>query len=490
MKSLKRKKLSACLILPFSLICQLSLADPLSIDGALEQISQVPQDIVDEIQSIPTDNSNEPKIELPVELNAGLVTEGLATELDAELPLELGSVELQAELNSAGLSIEASVPQQIIGLNGQLKFAETLDEAGQLAVKQEWVMQISSQQMAQLNALVAQQQIKIIEQENLDALEVTVVRVHVDAQLDSLSALKAALLLDDEQVLSRNHIYQVQSSALNTQADMPAEKNMKTTKAKACAQAINIGMIDTAVDIYHPAFKRVQQAGRIIQQSFVDPDLAQPTQHGSAVAGLLVGEMANLQPLLPQGKIYSAAAFYTRPDGGQGATMFNLVKALNWLAKQPVSVINMSLTGPDNGLLKTAIEALSKQQITIVAAVGNAGPASPPLYPAAYAAVIGVTAVDHKNNIYRWAVRGKQVDFAATGVDVFVPRINGSIKTETGTSMASPIVAAHLLCLINGEKKWPQESRLMMRRYAQDLGELGKDDTYGYGLIGKVKSPD
>ena len=61
----------------------------------------------------------------------------------------------------------------------------------------------------------------------------------------------------------------------------------------------------------------------------------------------------------------------------------------------------MSLTGPNNAVLEASITAAIKQNVLIVAAVGNQGPASQPLYPGAYKSVIAVSAIDSQNQIYR-----------------------------------------------------------------------------------------
>ena len=60
-------------------------------------------------------------------------------------------------------------------------------------------------------------------------------------------------------------------------------------------------------------------------------------------------------------------------------------------------MINVSLVGPRNALLERVVASLVSRGHLIVAAVGNDGPAAPPLYPAAYDGVVGVTAVDQRS---------------------------------------------------------------------------------------------
>ncbi len=76
----------------------------------------------------------------------------------------------------------------------------------------------------------------------------------------------------------------------------------------------------------------------------------------------------------------------------------------------------------------------------MIAAVGNQGPKSPPLYPAADPNVIGVTATDDSDKLYKGANRGTQVAVAAPGVDIMVAAPAETYRLTTGTSVA----AAHV----------------------------------------------
>jgi minor extracellular protease Epr len=236
-------------------------------------------------------------------------------------------------------------------------------------------------------------------------------------------------------------------------------------------------MIDTAVNTQHPAFIK----SKIETKNFVD-EFDAPSAHGTAIAGVLIGSGENLKPLLPAANLFSASVFYPRNDYAQGATMINLVRALNWLVEKKVGVINMSLAGPDNKILAIAIQQTLKAEITIVAAAGNEGPAAPAVYPAAYADVIAVTAVDKNQKIYRWANRGDYIDFAAPGVAILTARSKGDFGNETGTSMAAPVVTAAVAC-IDAIVKNPANIYMQLKKYAVDLGDKGRDAIFGEGLL-------
>jgi subtilisin family serine protease len=163
-----------------------------------------------------------------------------------------------------------------------------------------------------------------------------------------------------------------------------------------------------------------------------------------------------------------------------------MAAAFGWLARENVAVINVSLVGPRNALLERVIAKLTKRGHVIVAAVGNDGPAAPPLYPAAYDGVVGVTAVDAKHKVLVEACRGKHVDFAAQGADVngatHAPDVWVAVR---GTSFAAPVVALQLAIRLAAPDPARRDGALAeLASTAIDLGRNGRDDIYGAGQVG------
>jgi subtilisin family serine protease len=75
--------------------------------------------------------------------------------------------------------------------------------------------------------------------------------------------------------------------------------------------------------------------------------------------------------------------------------------------------------------------------IVLIAAVGNAGPLSAPLYPAAYPHVLGITATDAEDKLLPQANRGPQVVVAAPGVEILAAAPDGGYQVTSGTSVAA-----------------------------------------------------
>jgi subtilisin family serine protease len=115
--------------------------------------------------------------------------------------------------------------------------------------------------------------------------------------------------------------------------------------------------------------------------------------------------------------------------------------------------------------------------------VGNHGPAAEPRYPAAYPGVIGATAVDSDQRIYRYANHGAHVDFAALGVDLPVADAAGGWRTDSGTSMAAPEVTVIAAGVRQGGYPGGANLGAALAVMARDLGPEGFDTTFGHGLL-------
>jgi len=243
--------------------------------------------------------------------------------------------------------------------------------------------------------------------------------------------------------------------------------------------ATPIGLIDTAVAAGHPALREA----RVRYRDFTPPGHPQPSVHGTSVLSILVGEAPDYRGLVPGAEVFAGAVFFNNgPDGREIATTSSLVRALDWMSVNHVPVVNMSLAGPQNAVLATAIDRAFDTGTVVVAAVGNRGPAARPLFPAAYEHVIAVTAVNGSRRVYRLANRGSHVDFAAPGVNVLHADREAGYRSSSGTSLAAPFVTA--VIATSCAQVRPIEACLQaLQRNAEDIGEAGFDPVFGYGLI-------
>ena len=144
---------------------------------------------------------------------------------------------------------------------------------------------------------------------------------------------------------------------------------------------------------------------------------------------------------------------------------------------------NISLAGPRNLVLDRLIARAQADGHIIVAAAGNGGPTAAPAYPAALPDVIAVTAVDSRGRVYRQANQGSYVRFAALGVAVPVAAPGGGTAPRSGTSFASPHIAARLGRCVLASARASAQCINQLDRQAIDLGSNGRDPVYGVGLI-------
>ncbi len=148
-----------------------------------------------------------------------------------------------------------------------------------------------------------------------------------------------------------------------------------------------------------------------------------------------------------------------------------------------------------------AIEYAHDKGMILVVAAGNSNLDALNTFPASDKYVMAVAAIDYNNNKADFSNYGPKIDVAAPGVDILstkaavCPMCSDKVTVGTnychvsGTSMATPHVAglAALILSVNPDLT-NEEVRQIIRTGAKDLGTVGKDPLYGYGLIDAGKS--
>ena len=299
----------------------------------------------------------------------------------------------------------------------------------------------------------------------------------------------ASLELERLQPLSTveaNHKYVVQSTLTNTpliKAITPRKyaNSLIEWPAEGCEALYNIGIIDGDID---KTVLTADSSTAIKSREFITGKQgADARLHGTAIAEILVGNGR-----LKNAKLFNASVVSEDKDGTQYSGVEPILKALDWMARSDVRVVNISLAGPYNRTLDRGIQRAVDKGMIIVAAVGNDGAQALPLYPAALKDVIAATAVDSDAHIYNLAVQGRHVDIAAPGVEVFV----GDEKTGryvSGTSIAAPFVVAKIASDPRYAKMTsPKDIRKILSTDAIDLGASGTDFVYGAGLLQSSKN--
>ena len=313
----------------------------------------------------------------------------------------------------------------------------------------------------------------------LEGLDVTIVVLQAPAGMSTRRALQRLRQLDPGGVYDFNHVYLDSGVVADGAAEAPS-----TTDSPAAGSAVHgvrVGLIDGGVRRNHPVFRDVT----IHEHGCAGGGV--PSAHGTAVASLLVGHDEHFNGAAVGAELFSADVYCGLATGG---AVDAVADALAWMSRERVPVINISLVGPANGLLEQLIRLVTARGHIVVAAVGNDGPGAPPLYPAAYPAVIAVTGVDSHRRVLIEACRGKHVDFAAPGADMAAAGLDAEFALVRGTSFAAPIAAGLFARqLMQVDRASADSAVAALTSQAVDLGPRGPDKVYGNGLVGDALRP-
>lgn len=241
-------------------------------------------------------------------------------------------------------------------------------------------------------------------------------------------------------------------------------------------EAVPIALIDSGADADHP-----ELAGVIAETFDVIGGEYKPHAHGTGMAGAIAAH-AELKGVAPKARILNVRAF--APSGKtQDGTTFDVVRGMDWAATKGARVFNLSFAGPRDPLMSRVIKAAIEKGIVVVAAAGNAGPKSPPLYPAADSGVIAVTATDAADGVMKQANRGSYVTLAAPGVDILLPAPAKAYGVSSGTSIATAYVSGIAALLVSKNPDADnKEVYEVLTGTARDLGTKGRDKDFGAGL--------
>ena len=283
-----------------------------------------------------------------------------------------------------------------------------------------------------------------------------------------------------------------------------------------------VAVIDTGVLFDHPdlegrlldGYDFIKDTGSSNDGDGIDDDPSDPGDstiagessfHGTQISGIIAANTNN--SIGVAGINWSAKIMPLRTLGLDGGTSYDIMQAVRYAAglsndsgevpDTPADIINLSLGGTGYSESEQALYSqVQSAGIIVVAAAGNYG-TSVQTYPAAYDGVFSVSAVDANGDLASYSSYGSTIDVAAPGGDDFdyVYSTNGDDSSGTietiyagmqGTSVATPHVsgvAALVKALRPDLTSDDFDALLRNNLITTDLGDSGRDDEYGYGLI-------
>lgn len=252
---------------------------------------------------------------------------------------------------------------------------------------------------------------------------------------------------------------------------------LRLPQAHTLAHGMNVtvAVIDSGIDATHP-----ELANTIADAFDALGSKEGPHVHGTGIAGAIAAH-AKLMGSAPEVRILAIRAFGAAAVGAE-STSWVILKSLDYAALHGAQIVNMSFAGPKDPLIERGVAATAARGIVLVAAAGNAGAKSPPLYPAANPNVIAVSGTDAKEKLFTASNRGNHIAIAAPGADIFLPAPDGKYQMTSGTSFSAAYVSgiAALMLERNPALK-PNEVRAILTNTARDLGAPGRDDLFGAG---------
>ena len=295
-----------------------------------------------------------------------------------------------------------------------------------------------------------------------------------------------ALEAENIGIAQPNYVYQLRQDANLAargnagDASQYVVSKMRLGEAHRVATGSNVlvAVINSAIDIKHPDL-----AGAVVEQFSAVGRPEKPHVHGTGMVGAIAAH-SRLLGVAPKAKILAVQAFSADSRQSPEATTRQIIAGLEWAIGKGARVINMSFAGPHDPMLQLAMKNAHAKNVVLIAAAGNAGPKSPPLYPAADPHVIAVTATDQNDQLFGQANQGPHVAVAAPGVDVTVPAPSDAYQVTTGTSVAAAHVSGVAALLVERHPSVDAATILeVLTASAKRLGAQGRDDRFGWGLV-------
>jgi subtilisin family serine protease len=269
------------------------------------------------------------------------------------------------------------------------------------------------------------------------------------------------------------------------QWNLPAIETERGWALSRGSDDIVIAVLDTGVQLDHPDLKgRITEGINLVGEGGPEDDVG----HGTHVAGIIAATVNNgegVAGLSWRGRIMPVKVL----DSTGSGTTYSVAEGIIWATDHGADVINMSLGNYASAeFLHDAIRYAYDRGVVLVAASGNDN-TDQPGYPAAYPEVFAVAATDAEDGKAPYSNYGDYIDVAAPGDAIASTYPGNQYAALSGTSMASPHVAAlaGLIKSVNPDLT-NEEVMDIMRKTAVDLGEKGRDPYFGYGRIDVVRA--
>lgn len=237
--------------------------------------------------------------------------------------------------------------------------------------------------------------------------------------------------------------------------------------------SVVVAVVDTGVSPHSFLSGRIFDTGYDLVDN--DPDPNDKHFHGTHVAGTVVDCTPELNVQIMPVRVLDA--------NGSGSYL-NVGNGIRYATEHGADVINLSLGGSGcSPYIDDSIEYAVENGVTVVVAAGNENDDTKYYCPSHLENCIVVAACDSEYEKAYFSNYGNSVDVIAPGIGILSCVPGGDYESKNGTSMATPhISAAAAMIKYANENGTPAEIEQTLKDISLDLGDVGKDVYYGYGL--------
>lgn len=264
------------------------------------------------------------------------------------------------------------------------------------------------------------------------------------------------------------------------QWNLPAIETERGWTLSKGTEEVIVAVLDTGVQLDHPDLAgKLTEGTNIVADDAPNDDVG----HGTHVAGVIAAAVNNKEGVAGMSWYNRVMPVKVLDSSGTGTT-YSVAEGIIWATDHGAKVINMSLGNYASAqFLHDAVQYAYDHDVVLIAASGNDN-TDQPGYPAAYPEVFAVAATDARSEKASFSNYGDYIDAAAPGDGIPSTYPGNQYAALSGTSMASPHVAA-LAGLIRSVNPALSNEEVMdiMRSTAVDLGEHGPDIYFGHGLV-------
>lgn len=214
--------------------------------------------------------------------------------------------------------------------------------------------------------------------------------------------------------------------------------------------------------------------------------------HCSGIASASTNNSVGLAGVCWNCSIMPVRIGYKSNTGGGIIDIIAAAKGLEYASDNGAHIISMSWGGSQiTELIWDAVNYSYSKGSLLVAAAGNTG-GNIKHYPACYPNVISVAATDHNDSRAHTAFRsnhGSSVDVSAPGEYIYSTLFDDTYETWSGTSMATPQVAAIAALILSKNPSFSQEEIWTILRSTTDPVNFSDDNKYiGVGRVNAYKA--